>query len=51
MVMLLVVHVHTVNKNVTRNLSKPFVRVKLITISIQSNPMSARHWYQTTRLK
>ena len=27
------------------------VRFKLITNSIQSNSMSPRHWYQTTRLK
>ena len=26
------------------------VRFKLITYSIQSKPMSPRHWYRTTRL-
>ena len=50
-VMLLIALVHTVNKNITKTLPKPFVRFKLITNSIQSNPISPRHWYQTTRLK
>ena len=37
-VMLLIAHIDTINKNVTRILSKPFVRFKLITDTIQINP-------------
>ena len=38
MVTLLIAHVHTVNKNVTKVLPNPFVRFKLITKTIQLNP-------------